>query len=95
MSLKIDTEKLLSHIREDWEKRWDARIDRPKELAEWFYGLGGSDTKAHVRDMRRLYSEAYFEGAQDMIKTILAFDGDIREMEVVIAFSKTIGDISD
>jgi hypothetical protein len=95
MSLKIDKDKLFSHIREDFSKKWDARIDRPKELAESFYGPGGAQTKSNVRSMQKLYAQAYFEGAQDMIKTVLAFDGDIREMEILVAFSKTLGDISE
>ena len=82
MPLELDKEKLLEHLRTEWKKRWDARLSRPRELCEEFYGPIEPEA-AHLRDMHRLYFDSYVEGAQDMLEVVLELDSDIRGAEAM------------
>lgn len=83
MGLTLDTDKLLAHLQSELEKRTDARAERPAELAEWFYGPGGSEEPENMRDMRKLYNEAYWDGAADLLAVVLTFDDDLRGVEAL------------
>ena len=83
-SVELNREKLIAHLEKMWKDKWDGRIERPRELAEWFYGPGPLSEK-ELDDMRKLYTDAYIEGAQDMLRTILTFDDDIRGVEAIAA----------
>lgn len=87
--IHLDREKLIAHLREMWREKWEGRQERPEELAAEFFGpdLPAEDLRA----MRKFYSDAYLEGAQDMLKTILDFDDDIRGVEALIALGSGIG----
>jgi len=72
----INKEKLIEHLNSEWEKKWGTRRNRLREMGEWFYG--GEPDEEMVRDMRKLYTEAYLEGATDLLETILTFDADMQ-----------------
>jgi hypothetical protein len=85
MAVNLDKDKLLEHLKAELEKRWNDRIDRPKEQAEWFYGPGGSTEPENIRDMRKLYFESYWDGVTDTVSALLTFDDDIRGVEALAA----------
>jgi len=74
MGLELDKGKLIAHIKEMWEEKWDSRSNRGKELAK--------------RPPREAYYEAYMDGARDLIDVVLTFDDDIRGVEAIAALQE-------
>jgi hypothetical protein len=90
MALELDKDKLLAHLKAEMAKRTEARFERPKELAEWFYGPGGSEPEENLRDMSHLYNQAYWDGAVDALSAVLTFDDDIRGAQAIAAFTENL-----
>ena len=87
MPIDLDQEKLIEHLQKDVGDRWDKRIDRPKEMAEWFYGPGGGEEPENRRDMAKLYGEGYWDGAIDVLEAVLSLDDGIRGAEAIAAIT--------
>ena len=81
---------LIAYLKEAWEKNYHKRKDRPVEIGEWFYGLAPEAGSPELRDMRKVYYEAYMDGAVDILDAVVQFDGDLRGMEAILALSHSI-----